>query len=138
MAIIGGLDLHRRQLTYDYLDVVTGQVDRGRVVPADRGHLRCFLARFEAQGEVAFAVEGCTGWRYVVEELERAGIGAHLAEPAETAAKRGRKRRAKTDRSDARHLRELLVKGDLPESWIPPAHALEARARVRLYEGAAV
>src|SRR6266540_561085 len=23
----------RRQLTYDYLDVVTGQVDRGRVVP---------------------------------------------------------------------------------------------------------
>jgi transposase len=134
MAIIGGFDLHRRQLTYDYLDVVTGQVDRGRVVPADRGHLRSFLARFLGQGEVAFAVEGCTGWRYVVEELERAGVGAHLAEPAETAAKRGRKRRAKTDRSDARHLRELLVKGDLPESWIPPAHVLEARARVRLYK----
>jgi transposase len=134
MAIIGGFDLHRRQLTYDYLDVVTGEVERGRVVPADRGHLRSFLARFEGQGEVAFAVEGCTGWRYVVEELERAGIGAHLAEPAETAAKRGRKRRAKTDRSDARHLRELLGKGDLPESWIPPAQVLEARARVRLYK----
>jgi transposase len=69
-----------------------------------------------------------------VEELERAGIGAHLAEPAETATKRGPKRRAKTDRSDARHLRELLVKDDLPESWIPPAHVLEARARVRLYK----
>jgi transposase len=134
MAIIGGFDLHRRQLTYDYLDVVTGQVDRGRVVPADRSHLRSFLARFQRQGEVAFAVEGCTGWRYVVEELERAGIGAHLAEPAETAAKRGRKRRAKTDRSDARHLRELLGKGDLPESWIPPVQVLEARARVRLYK----
>jgi transposase len=67
----------------------------------------------------------------VVEELERAGIGAHLAEPAETAAKRGRKRRAKTDRCDARHLRELLAKGDLPCSWIPPAPVLEARARVR-------
>jgi len=132
MATIGGFDLHRRQLTYDDLDVVTGQVDRGRVVPADRGHLRCFLARFQGQGEVAFAVEGCTGWRYVVEELERVSIGAHLAEPAETAARRGRKRRAKTDRSDARHLRELLVKGDLPESWIPPAHVLEARTRVRL------
>jgi transposase len=66
MAIIGWFDLHRRQLTYDYLDVVTGQVERGRVVPADRGHLRSFLARFEGQGEVAFAVEGCTGWRYVV------------------------------------------------------------------------
>jgi Transposase len=134
MAIIGGFDLHRRQLSCDYLDVVTGQVDRGRVVPADRSQLRSFLARFEGQGEVAFAVEGCTGWRYVVEELERAGIGAQLAEPAETAAKRGPKRRAKTDRSDARHLRELLMKGDLPESWIPPVQVLEARARVRLYK----
>ena len=130
MAIIGAFDLHRRQLTYDYLDAVTGEIQRGRVVPADRAHLRSFLARFDGQGEVAFAVEGCTGWRYVVEELTQAGIGAHLAEPAETATKRGRKRRAKTDRSDARHLRELLVKGDLPESWIPPAHVLEARARV--------
>jgi transposase len=63
MAIIGGFDLYRCQLTYDYLDVVTGEVERGRVVPADRGHLRSFLARFEGQGEVAFAVEGCTGWR---------------------------------------------------------------------------
>jgi hypothetical protein len=134
MAIIGGFDLHRRQLTYDYLDVVTGEVERGRVVPADRARLRSFLARFHGQGEMAFAVEGCTGWRYVVEELQRAGIQAHLAEPAETAAKRGRKRRAKTDRSDARHLRELLVKQDLPQSWIPPAHVLEARARVRLYK----
>jgi transposase len=103
MAIIGGFDLHRRQLTYDYLDVVTGEIQRGRVVPADRGRLRSFLARFDDQDEVAFAVEGCTGWRYVVEELERAGIGVHLAEPAETAAKCGRKRRAKTHRSDARH-----------------------------------
>ncbi len=62
-----GFDLHRRQLTYDYLDVVTGQVDRGRVVPADRSQLRSFLARFQGQGEVAFAVEaapaGATWWR---------------------------------------------------------------------------
>ena len=36
MAIIGGFDLHRRQLTYDYLDAVTGEIQRGRVVPADR------------------------------------------------------------------------------------------------------
>jgi hypothetical protein len=44
-----------------------------------RAHLRSSLARFDGQGEVAFAVEGCTGWRYVVEELTRIGIGAHLA-----------------------------------------------------------
>ena len=47
-----------------------------------------------------------------------AGIAAHLAEPAETAAARGRKRRAKTDRSDSRLLRELLDTGRVPECWI--------------------
>jgi transposase len=83
---------------------------------------------------VAFALEGCTGWRYVAEELARAGITAHVAEPAETAARRGPKRRAKTDRSDAQLLRDLLLEGRIPESWIPPQPVLEARALVRLYK----
>jgi transposase len=134
MTIVGAFDLHRRQLTYDYLVVENGEVQRGRIVPANRGQLRSFLARFDGEDDVAFAVEGCTGWRYVVEELERVGVEAHLADPAETAARRGPKRRAKTDRADARHLRDLLVKGEVAESWIPPAHVLEARARVRLYK----
>ena len=60
------------------------------------------------------------------------GAVVHLAEPAETAARRGNKRRAKTDRADARHNRELLLAGRLPESWIPPDHILDLRAQVRL------
>ena len=83
---------------------------------------------------VAMAVEGCTGWRYVVEEIARAGYEAHLAEPAETQAARGRKKRAKTDRSDSRLERELLARGELPESWIPPTCVLEWRERTRLYK----
>jgi transposase len=79
------------------------------------------------------AVEGCTGWRYVVEEIEAAGFEPHLAEPADTQAARGRKHRAKTDRSDARLLRDLLAAGELPASWIPPEGVLEWRERVRLY-----
>jgi transposase len=63
----------------------------------------------------------------VVEEITAAGFEAHVAEPAEAA--RGRKRHAKTDRSDARLLRELLQRGDLPESWIPPSIVLEWRER---------
>jgi transposase len=82
---------------------------------------------------VALAVEGCTGWRYVVEEIKAAGFEAHLAEPADTQAARGRKHRAKTDRSDPRLLRDLLAAGELPESWIPPEGVLEWRERVRLY-----
>src|SRR6266567_1729212 len=97
MSIVGGLDIHRKQITFDYLDTVTGQVRRGQVSPADRVHLRAWLARFAGRDDVAFAVEGCTGWRYVVEELAAAGVAAHVAEPADTAFARGRKRHAKTD-----------------------------------------
>ena len=78
------------------------------------------------------ALEATTGWRFFVEELRAVGAVVHLAEPAETAARRGRKKRAKTDRVDARHHRELLLAGRLPESWIPPDHILDLRAGVRL------
>jgi len=89
------------------------------------------LGRFRGR-QLEVALEATTGWRFVVEELHAIGARAHLAEPAETSARRGTKKRAKTDRADARHLRELLMIGRLPESWIPPAHLLDLRARVRL------
>jgi transposase len=133
MAIIGGLDVHRRQITYDWVDPDTGQGRRGRLAPAHREHLRVWLEQFAGQ-QAAFALEGCTGWRYIVEELQRVGIEAHLAEPADTSAARGPKRRAKTDKQDARHLRELLATGRLPESWIPPTQVLEVRTQVRCYK----
>jgi len=40
MSIVGAFDVHRRQLTVDYLDTVTGELKRGRVAPADREHLQ--------------------------------------------------------------------------------------------------
>jgi transposase len=135
VTIVGGLDIHRAQLTFDYIDLDTGEVCTGRIAPADRERLRDWLSRFvDTDGDVSFALEGCTGWRYVVEELGRAGVSAHVAEPAETAALKGKKSRAKTDRADARHLRSLLVEGRIPESWIPPADVLDARVQVRLYK----
>jgi transposase len=134
MPIVGGFDVHRRQITFDYLDTATGQVRRGRIAPACRATLRAWLARtIDDPADASFAVEGCTGWRFVVEELERAGIAARLAEPADTASQRGPKRRAKTDRADAQLLRELLVSGRLPSSWIPPMVARELRATLELY-----
>ena len=132
-SIVGGLDIHRKQLTFDYMDTVTGEVSCGQIAPADRAHFRSWLTRFENPAEVAFAAEACTGWRYVAGELQRAGMEAHLAEPADTAAARGRKRRAKTDRADARLQRDLLMQGRLPECWIPPEHILECRALLELY-----
>lgn len=134
MSIVGGLDIHRKQVTFDYLDTVSGEMRRGRIAPADRQHLAEWLrSEFAGRDDVEFGLEGCTGWRYVAEELARAGVRPHLAEPADTAALRGRKRRAKTDRADAAHLRELMVERRLPECWIPPAHILEDRALLEAY-----
>jgi transposase len=131
VAIIVGFDVHRGQITFDALDGASGEVTTGRIRPADRQGLRRFLERWQGE-QVEAAVEATTGWRFVVEELQRAGATVVLAEPAETSARRGPKRRAKTDKRDARHLRELLLERRLPRAWIPPEHILELRARVRL------
>ncbi len=106
-------------------------LSRRRIRPADRVGFRRFLGEFRGK-RVEAALEATTGWRFVVEELQAAGHIAHLAEPAETAGLRGPKKRAKSDRADARHLRELLQQGRLPESWIPPTHILELRSEVLL------
>jgi transposase len=131
MTIVMGLDQHRAQITADWLDSDTGELGRARVAPAHRESVRRFLSRFSGK-ELEVALEATTGWRFVVEELQRIDAQVHLAEPAETAARRGKKKHAKNDRADARHLRELLMVGRLPESWIAPDHLLDLRARVRL------
>ncbi len=131
MRIVGALDLHRRQISYKWIDQETGELRRGRIAPAAREPLRTWLEAFRGL-DAHFALEATTGWRFVVEELERVGVAVHLAEPAETAALRGRKRRAKTDKADCDHMCELLRVGRLPESWIPPAHIIELRTLVRL------
>src|SRR5207302_5569053 len=128
-------DIHRKQITFDYLDTATGEVRRGQIAPADRTHLRAWLARFAGRDDVAFALEGCTGWRYVAEELAAAGVTAHVAEPADTAFARGRKRHAKTDQTDSRPLRVLPEQRRLPPRWIPPAQIPEGRARLEACRG---
>ena len=61
MGIVGGFDIHRRQITFDYLDERSGQCRRGRIAPADRMLLRHWLqtsidgapAAFERSDSVA-------------------------------------------------------------------------------------
>ena len=96
-------------------------------------HVAALVGRALPHGDAEFALEGCTGWRYVSQELAAADVGVHLGDPAEIATLRGPKKRAKTDRADARLLRTLLLEGRFPESWIPPAQVLETRTLGRLY-----
>jgi transposase len=126
-----GLDQHRAQITADWLDTETGEVSRTRVSPADRAGVRRFLERFcgrelevalEATTAGALSSKSCGAWarRYVWPNRRRRRLGVRT-----TSARRN-------DRADARHLRELVMVGRLPESWIPPEHLLDLRARVRL------
>ena len=130
MAIVAGFDVHRAQITFDALDTETGEVTRGRI-DSTPAAIRRWAARYAGRA-VDVAVEACTGWLLVCDALAAAGATPHLAEPVETRALRGRKRRAKTDREDARWLRELLAEGRLPEAWIPPEHVRQWRSRARL------
>ena len=128
--VVAGFDVHRAQITFDALDTETGEIATGRIRAAPEA-VEQWVGRFAGR-EVHVALEACTGWYFVARSLERAGAVAHLAEVAETRALRGRKRRAKTDRADARWLRKLLAEGRLPEAWIPPDHICWLRIRTRL------
>ena len=98
MAIVAGFDVHRAQITFDALDTESGEVTRGRIDATPAAVTR-WSERFAGR-EVDVAVEACTGWLFVCDALWRAGARPHLAEPVETRALRGRKRRAKTDREE--------------------------------------
>jgi transposase len=128
--VVAGFDIHRAQITFDALDTDTGEVTTGRIASNPEAVVG-WVGRFAGR-EVHVGVEACTGWYFVVRALERAGAVPHLAEVAEMRALRGRKRRAKTDRADARWLRTLLSQGRLPEAWIPPDHICFLRVRTRL------
>ena len=132
MTIVGAFDVHRKQITFDYVDD-DGLVHWGQIRPATRKTLRGWLGEHCPDGDGEFALEGCTGWRYGSDELAAAQLGVHLGDPAEIAAARGPKKRAKTDHADAKLLRTLLVEGRFPESWVAPAHVLEVRTLGRLY-----
>src|SRR6266567_3689058 len=131
MEMVVGLDLHRSQITFRTVDLRTGEVQRGKIYPGARAAVREWLERFKPNSDAHFALEGTTGWRFVVEEIQRRGYAAHLADPAELSERRGPKRRAKTDHADCELMVNLLLEGRLPQSWIPPAHILELRTLVR-------
>jgi hypothetical protein len=60
MAMVGGLDLHRRQITFDALDTESGEEWRGRIWQPDRARFRRWL-----RDDVAARAGGgsVAGWR---------------------------------------------------------------------------
>ena len=131
VTIVMGLDQHRAQITAEWLDTATRRDRRARGSrrPTARGvrRVRWPLPWPGARGRVGGDDRaGGSSSR----SSHAVGARVHLAEPAETAARRGTKKRAKSDRADARHLRELLMVG--PAAGVmDPARASARAARPR-------
>ena len=80
LPLVMGLDQHRAQITTEWIDLASGEISRARVRPADRAGFRRLLSRFGGR-RLEVALEATTGWRFIVEELERVDAGVHLADP---------------------------------------------------------
>lgn len=133
MTTVMGFDQHRAQITAEWLwlDAGTSEVVRSRITPTHRAEVRRFCEQLRAWSSRLRWKRRPAGGSSL---MSCGGVDAvvHLAEPAETAARGGNKKQANSDHADARHIRELLMIGRLPESWIAPDHILDLRARVRL------
>lgn len=121
-----GCDAHRRYSVFVAMDE-KGKASRPVRVEHERRELRGFLRRLQPGTPVA--VEATGSWYWLVDEIEAAGLQAHLAQPF--AARRMLGGGPKTDGIDARALATLLRNGTLPESWIPPAELRDLRNLMR-------
>jgi transposase len=131
MAMLhAAIDMHKRVFQAAVLDPASGELGDTRL-PATREALREWA--LPLRGRVAaVAIEATCGWRWVWRKLSTLGFQVRLAEPAQTRALKGRTRKAKTDRLDARWLALLLAKEMLPTSWIPPEEVQRLRGLTRL------
>ena len=117
--LYGAIDIHKHVFQAAVFDPASGEVVEQRF-PATRERLGDWA--IEWQGRLtAVAIEATSGWRWVVRELQQCGFVVQLADPGQAVALKGKRRRAKTDRLDARWLAMLLAKQMLPAAWIPPS-----------------
>jgi transposase len=128
--LYAAIDIHKHVFQAAVLDASSGEIVEARF-SASREALAEWAGEWEGK-LVVVAIEATCGWRWVWRELAGRGFDVRLAEPAQTRALRGKKRKAKTDRLDARWLALLLAKEMLPCSWIPPEDIQRLRDLTRL------
>src|SRR4051794_35947378 len=107
------IDIHKHVFQACVLDPATGEIEQTRFA-AEAGELERWATHW--QGRVsAVAIEATTGWRWVCRALQEYDFDVRLVDPGQARALQGRRRRAKTDRIDARWGVMLMAKELLPE-----------------------
>jgi transposase len=110
--VLAAIDIHKAVFQAAVLDPDSGEITEERFT-ASRKALTVWIAKWHGQITVV-ALEATTGWRWVARELQARGIEVRLTDPGQASALQGNRKRAKTDRLDARWLCVLLAKEMLP------------------------
>jgi transposase len=124
MKIIG-CDFHSRSQLIEMLDAETGEVVEKRL-DHESGEARRFYEGLKEPALVGIESTGYTRW--FAEMLAELGHQLVVGEAAKIRAMNPRKQ--KHDRRDAEHLLNLLVKGEFPKIWLPPAEERDVRVLV--------
>ena len=138
MTMVCGLDLHRRQITFDVVEVESGEEWRGRIWQPDRERFRRWL-RDDVSPSSRRRPGGVGGGGLHRLALRgggdrRGGVrgasgraGRHASSAGSQASRQDRPHRCSVA------ARVCWRRASCPESWIPPEGVLEWRERVRLY-----
>jgi transposase len=123
--IIIGCDLHARTQQVAMLDTETGELVERRL-EHENGEAKRF---YEGLKEPALVGMESTGYaRWFAEMLGELGHELVVGDAAKIRAMEPRKQ--KHDRRDAEHLLNLLIRGDFPKIWLPPAAERDVRVLV--------
>jgi transposase len=124
MNIIG-CDFHTRFQQIAMLDTRTGEVME-KALDHARGEARRFYEGLKEPALVGIEATGYTRW--FAEMLQELGHELVVGEAAKIRALKTRKQHH--DRGDAEHILNLLLRGDFPKVWIPPAEERDVRVLV--------
>jgi transposase len=124
--IMVGCDLHTRKQQVALLNTDTGEV-RDHERSHDGDAVERFYAALPPPVTVGIESTGDAVWFHDI--LPRLGHTLLVGEAAKIRATVGRK--TKTDRRDARHLRDLLKDDRFPVVWIPDPATRDLRALVK-------
>src|SRR5215468_6463601 len=114
--IIIGADYHPGFQQIAFVDTETGDCGEQRLEHCDGAEK--FYRDLAKQGKkVRVGMEASGHARWFERLLEELKIELWVGDAAVIRAKRGRK--AKTDRQDAQHILNLLLKDDFPKIWVP-------------------
>jgi transposase len=112
--IIIGCDFHPSWQQIAWVDTETGDMVEQKLMHAD-GEAERFYRRLSGQVRVGIETTGNCHW--FVDMLLGMGHEVWMGDAARIRAKQVRKQ--KTDRRDAAHILDLLLKNDFPRIWIP-------------------